>query len=39
MAALIGNLVVAIFGFSGVGIVVMLVIMGIALIGKSISDK
>ena len=39
MAALIGNLVVAIFGFSGVSLVVFLVIAGIVVVCKSISSK
>ena len=39
MAALIGNGVVAIFGFSGVGIVIFLVILGIVYLCKSISNR
>jgi hypothetical protein len=39
MGALIGNLVVAIFGFSGVGFVVFLVIAGIVIVCKSIGSK
>lgn len=39
MSAFFGNIIVAIFGFSGVGLVLFLVIMGIVIVCKSISSK
>lgn len=39
MAALIGNLVVALFGFTGIGIVVFIVVFAIAYVVKMASNK
>jgi len=39
MAALVGNLVVAIFGFGGVGLTVLLVVMAITFIFRMITNK
>lgn len=39
MAALVGNLVVAIFGFSGMALAVLLGIMAIVFVFKLVSGK
>lgn len=39
MAALVGNLVVGIFGFSGVAIAILLGVMAIAFVIKAIAGK
>jgi hypothetical protein len=39
MAALVGNLVVAVFGFSGVALTVLLAVMVIAFVFKLITNK
>lgn len=39
MGALIGNLVVAIFGFTGAGLAVLFVVMAIAFLFKLVTGK